>query len=200
MVNCWRYEEVVRVLCDVPPVPHPYRRRFLRPFAIISFLAVCTASALVTACDGCVRNSFAPYRGRNPQIGKRGFRSQKTPTSHHPRKGRSESKNPHFYTEHCKEKREFLTRSPLFWGGGKWGLLDSETLFSRFWGFRLPLHGANEFLMVVEELQRESTMHCTEVHHFASPFAPSSRVGENSETGIGGVKTYRMLEGGWNSP
>ena len=125
------------------------------------------------------------------KIGKRGFGV--TPIPHHPRKGRSESKNPHFYTEHYKEKGEFSTRSPLFWGGGKrgffyraklctppplkrpfqgwgvyagggleiytppsnetpllakkWGgggrihnfspeIFDSETLFSRFWGFR----------------------------------------------------------------
>ena len=84
-----------------------------------------------------LRNLFAPYRGRNPQNReKRGFGVKNPPISHHPRKGHSESKNPHFYTEHYKEKGEFSTRSPLFWGGGKRGFFDSETLFSRFWGFR----------------------------------------------------------------
>ena len=72
---------------------------------------------------------------KNPKIGKRGFRSQKTPISPHPRKGRLESKNPHFYTGHHRENGDFLTRDALFWGGGKWGFFDSETLFSRFWGF-----------------------------------------------------------------
>ena len=71
-----------------------------------------------------------------PKIGKRGFRSQKTPISHHPRKGCSESKNPHFPCGALYRNGDFLTRSALFWGGGKWGFFDSETLFSRFWGFR----------------------------------------------------------------
>ena len=83
---------------------------------------------------------FAPYRGRNPQN-----REKRVSISHHPRKGRSESKNPHFYTELHKENGDFLSRSALFWGGGKWGFFESETLFSRFWGFR-PLLGANKFL------------------------------------------------------
>ena len=83
------------------------------------------------------------------KIGKRGFRSQKTPfhgvqkNPHFPLttpdlKGVLSPKketHPHFYTEHYKENGDFLTRNTLFWGGGKWGFFDSETLFSRFWGF-----------------------------------------------------------------
>ena len=70
-----------------------------------------------------------------PKIGKRGFRSQKTPISQHPRKGHSESKNPHFPCSALYRNGDFLTQSALFWGAGKWGFFDSETLFSRFWGF-----------------------------------------------------------------
>ena len=69
------------------------------------------------------------YRGQNPQNRERGFRSQKPPFSHHPRKGRSESKNPHFYTEHYKENGDLLTQNTLFWGGGKWGFLTPKPLF-----------------------------------------------------------------------
>ena len=67
---------------------------------------------------------------KNPQIGKGGFRSQKTPISPHPRKGRPESKNPHFPCGALYRNGDFLTRDALFWGGGKWGFFDSETLFS----------------------------------------------------------------------
>ena len=56
-----------------------------------------------------------------PQIRKRGFRSQKTPISHHPRKGRSESKNPHFYTEHYKENGDFFDSGRPFLGWGEMG-------------------------------------------------------------------------------
>ena len=78
---------------------------------------------------------LALTRAEIPKIGKRGFRSQKTPISHHPRKGRSESKNPHFYTEHYKENGDFLTRSALFWGGGKWGFLTPKPSFPDFGDF-----------------------------------------------------------------
>ena len=63
-----------------------------------------------------------------PKIGKRGFRSQKKPHFLQPQIGRPESKNPHFY-------RALQGKWGLFWGGWKWGFFDSETLFSRFWGF-----------------------------------------------------------------
>ena len=78
-----------------------------------------------------IRNSFAPYRGRNPQNRENGVSESKNPISHHPRKGRSELKNPHVYTEHYKEKRGVSDSEPPFWGGGKWGFFDSETLFSQ---------------------------------------------------------------------
>ena len=54
-----------------------------------------------------------------PKIGKRGFQSQKSLSPAAPEKGTLKS--------------PFLYRArQLFWGGGKWGLFDSETLFSRF--------------------------------------------------------------------
>ena len=76
-----------------------------------------------------------------PKIGKRGFRSQKTPISHHPRKGCSESKNPHFPCSALYRNGDFLTRNTLFWGGGKWGFFDSETLFSPDFGDFGPCKG-----------------------------------------------------------
>ena len=78
---------------------------------------------------------------KNPKMGKRGFRSQKTPISPHPRKGRLESKNPHFPCGALCRNGDFLTRDALFWGGGKWGFFDSETLFSPFSGFLTPVQG-----------------------------------------------------------
>ena len=71
-----------------------------------------------------------------PKIGKRGSQSQKTPISHHPRKGRSESKkkSPFLYRA-LQGKWGFLTQSALFWGGGKWGFFDSETSFPDFGDF-----------------------------------------------------------------
>ena len=134
-----------------------------------------------------------------PKIGKRGFRSQKTPISHHHRKGCSEPKTPHFETEHYKEMVIFLTRNTLFRGGAKLsgagdsresfaietpifvarradsheslalpiranhatdgvGLFDSETLFSRFWGFWALVRGKriphNVMLHAKEELRQ----------------------------------------------
>ena len=73
-----------------------------------------------------------PSQGpKSPKSAKEGFGVKKTAIPHHSRKGRSESKNPHFYTEHYKESGACLTRNTLFWGGGKWFFLfDSETLFS----------------------------------------------------------------------
>ena len=86
--------------------------------------------------------SVCPLQGsKNPKIGKRGFRSQKTPISPHPRKGSLETKNPHFPCGALYRNGDFLTRDALFWGGGKWGFFDSETLFSQFWGFLTPVRG-----------------------------------------------------------
>ena len=70
-----------------------------------------------------------------PKIGKRGFRSQKTPISDHPRKGRSEPKNPHFHTEHYKGNGDLWARNTLFWGGGKGGFLTSKPSFPDFGDF-----------------------------------------------------------------
>ena len=56
-----------------------------------------------------VANASALYRGRIPKIGKRGFRGQKTLISQGPRKGRFESKNPHFSTGLHKENGDFST-------------------------------------------------------------------------------------------
>ena len=64
-----------------------------------------------------------------PKIGKRGFRSQKTPISHHPRKGRSESRNPHVYTERYKENVDLVNG----------GFFNSETLFSPILGILTPV-------------------------------------------------------------
>ena len=82
-----------------------------------------------------------------PKIGKRGFRGQKTPISRCSRKGRFESKNPHFSTGLHKENGDFLTQIALFWGIGKWEFFDPETLFSRFWGF-WPLCRADAFAKI----------------------------------------------------
>ena len=67
-----------------------------------------------------------------PKIGKRGCRSQKTPFPTTPEKGVPGQKI-HFPCSALY--RDFLTQNALFWGGGKGGFFDSETLFSRFWGF-----------------------------------------------------------------
>ena len=110
-----------------------------------STLVSTLSQALPGSTHTCVANPSALYRGQKPQNReKRGFRSRKTPISPHPRKGCFESKNPHFYTRHHKENGGFLTRNAHFWGGGKWGFFDSETLFSRFWGF-WPLYRADGF-------------------------------------------------------
>ena len=69
------------------------------------------------------------FRGSEiPEVGKGGLQSQKINISHHPRKGCSESKNPHFPSSALYRNGDFFTQSALFWGGGKWGFLDSETL------------------------------------------------------------------------
>ena len=44
---------------------------------------------------------------KNPQIRKRGFRSQESPISPHPRKGRFESENPIFHVVPCREMGMF---------------------------------------------------------------------------------------------
>ena len=99
------------------------------------------------ATSSSIRNAFAPYRGRNPQNREKRVSESKNPHFPPPQKRVFRVKNPHVYTERYKENGDFLTRNTLFWGGGKWGFLDSETLFPRFWGFR-PLSGANAFLTV----------------------------------------------------
>ena len=38
-------------------------------------------------------------------------------------------------------KWDFLTRNTFFWGGGKWGFFDSETLFSPILGISAPVRG-----------------------------------------------------------
>ena len=69
-----------------------------------------------------VRNAFAPYRGQNPQNREQRVSESKIPISHHSR-NRSESKNPHFYTDHYRKNGDFLSRNTLFWAGGKWDFL-----------------------------------------------------------------------------
>ena len=64
-----------------------------------------------------------------PQIGERGFRSQKTPISHHPEKGVLSQKTPHFPCSALYRNGDFLTQSALFWGGGKWGFLTPKPSF-----------------------------------------------------------------------
>ena len=85
-----------------------------------------------------VRNSFAPYRGRNTQNReKRVWESKKLPFPTTPEKGALSQKNPPFPCGALySETGDFLTRSALFWGGGEWGFFDSETLFPDFGGFR----------------------------------------------------------------
>ena len=79
--------------------------------------------------------SIRPAQGPQTQNReKRGSESKKIPIFPH-RQGRLESKNPHFPVVPCIEVGIFLTRDALFWGGRKWGFLDSEPLFSRFLGF-----------------------------------------------------------------
>ena len=121
------------------PPPLMHRIHFVeknRDFGEFSFTGQKSLQFPTLFSNLSVCESVRPIQGsKTTKIGKRGFRSQKTPISPHPRKGRLESKNPHFYTGHHMENGDFLTRDALFWGGGKWGFFDSETLFSRFWGF-----------------------------------------------------------------
>ena len=70
-----------------------------------------------------------------PKIGERGFQSQIAPSSCHPRKGCSESKDPHIPCSALYRHEDFLTQRALFWGGRNWGVFAFETLFSRCWGF-----------------------------------------------------------------
>ena len=89
-----------------------------------------------------LRNAFAPYRGQNPQNReKRVSESKNPPFPTTPEKGAPSQKNPHFPCSALYRNGDFLTWSALFWGGGKWGFFDSETLLSRFWGFRPPVRG-----------------------------------------------------------
>ena len=79
-------------------------------------------------------NASALYRGQNPQNREK-FRGQKTPVSQCPRKGRFESKNPHFSTGLQKENGDFLTQIALFWGIGKWEFLTPKPSFPDFGDF-----------------------------------------------------------------
>ena len=83
--------------------------------------------------------SVRPVQG--PKIGKRGFRSRKTPISPHPRKQRFESKNPHFYTGHHKENGDFLTRSAHFWGWGGMEIFRLRNPLFPILGFLAPVQG-----------------------------------------------------------
>ena len=65
------------------------------------------------SCKVILRNAFAPYRGQNPQNREKRVSESKNPISHHLRKGCSESKNPHFYTEHYKENGDFRLGTPF---------------------------------------------------------------------------------------
>ena len=85
---------------------------------------------------------FAPYRGQYPQNReKRVSESTKKKNDFPPpRKGCSESKNPHFYTEHHKENGDFLTRNTLVWGRGICGFLTPKPSFADFGDFD-PVRG-----------------------------------------------------------
>ena len=88
-----------------------------------------------------------PLKGvKIPKIGKRGFRSQKNPISHHPRNGRSESKKSHFYTGHYKENGDFWLRTPFFGVVGNGGFFDSETLGKTTQRARLKFSSENVFI------------------------------------------------------
>ena len=90
------------------------RRRFSKKFFAALNLAQTKNKIHGEDLQGWPRQPFLCLGVKIPRIGKRGFRSQKTPTSHQPRKGCSKSKNPHFYTEHHKENHPFL---------GRWGMI-----------------------------------------------------------------------------
>ena len=80
--------------------------------------------------------SAADLQGsKTPKSGKEGFGVKKPPFPPTPEKGVSSQKIPISKQGTTGEMGIFLTRDALFWGGGKWGFFDSETLFSRFWGF-----------------------------------------------------------------
>ena len=72
---------------------------------------------------------------------------KKKTMSHDSGKGRFESENAHFSTGHHRENGDFLPRNALVWGEGKWGVSDSETLFSWFWGF-WPLYRVGGFAII----------------------------------------------------
>ena len=137
-----------------------------------------------------------------PKIGKRGFRGPKTPISQCVRKGRFESKNPHFSTGLHKENGDLLTQIALFWRIGKWEFLDPETLFSRFWGF-WPLCRADAFATLggracrawkaglgsqsskgsAEMFSTGGFIYC--VKHFAEPSCRTPKVPQNSGEPLG---------------
>ena len=83
---------------------------------------------------GC--ESVRPLQGsKSPKSGKDGFGVKKLPLPSVPEMGALSQKNPHFSTGLRKEMGIFLPQSAHFLGTWKWGFLDPETLFSRFWRF-----------------------------------------------------------------
>ena len=115
------------------------RGRFGSPEKVVfrGLFKIASGNIKVTSRLTTVRNPFAPYRGHTPQNREKraSDSTKKKYISHHPRKGRSESKKtPHFYAGHYRGNGDFWTQNTLFWGGGKRGFLNPKTLFSRFWG------------------------------------------------------------------
>ena len=94
-------------------------------------------------CTQCLRIRLPLTGAKNPKIGKRGFRSQKTPISPQPQKRASRVKKSPFLYRAPQGKWDFLTRDALFWGGGKWGFFDSETSFPDFGVFH-PCKGQTD--------------------------------------------------------
>ena len=101
---------------------HPNRNQY-----ILKSWNTYAATKAVTVVELGIR---LPLTGAEiSKIEKRGFRSQTTPISHHPRKGCSESKNPHFYTEHYKENGDFWLGTPFSGVVGNGGFLTRNPLF-----------------------------------------------------------------------
>ena len=87
-----------------PPNPVHIYIRSTSPFGVLSPVFVYSK----------FQGSVCPLQGsKSPNLGKEGF-GVKKPISCHPRKGRSEPKNPHFYTGHSRKRVSFLTRNTLF--------------------------------------------------------------------------------------
>ena len=132
----WKARETPVKLADGFPT---YRSWPYWPPAVESSIAVSRTRLRIAAsrlsrfsCALVLRKRRQCTGVKIPKIGKRGCRGQKTPFSHRLRKGRFESKNPHFSLGLHKENGNFSTQSALFWGDGKWEFFDPKTLFSRF--------------------------------------------------------------------